>query len=512
MAETNFNKQRIAKNTAILALRMLFTMWINLYITRLVLQNLGIEDYGTYGIVGGVVSMFAIFGGGLTNAINRFMAFELGKNESNIQKTFCSCMNVVFIFALLSFIMLESIGLWFLNNKIQIPERSIIAANWVFQFSIITCVVNLISIPYNAMIIAYEKMNAFAYISIFQVLMNLLAVYAIGLLNHDRLFFYGLFLATVSVGIRLTYQIYCRHNFKESKFRLIIDRSNMSEIGKFTGYSLLDGIIVMLFVQGFNVLLNINFGVVMNGIFSIATHVKTSVFAFFQNVQKAIEPQIIKTYSNGEIDKSLKLIYEGSRMQIYLLAFIAVPVWVRCEQILSLWLGGVPENTDLYVNIFMFISMIYAIMGPVITGALATGNIKKFLLVADLIFMIALVILYIAPHITPLTPLSFASSLIIIETVVNSYRIYAFSQISSFSLIKFIQSCVLQPMLVITISYYLVSFIAHYIEYSLAGLLGMLIISSIILSLIILAGGLNNYERKSLLRTLNNLRQLIKKQ
>lgn len=509
MTETNFNKQRIAKNTAVLALRMLFTMWINLYITRLVLQNLGIEDYGTYGIVGGVISMFAIFGGGLTNAINRFMAFELGKNESNIQKTFCSCMNVVFIFALLSFILLESIGLWFLNNKIQIPERSIIAANWVFQFSIITCVVNLISIPYNALIIAHERMNAFAYISIFQVLMNLAAVYAIGFINHNRLFFYGLFLATVSVGIRLTYQIYCRHNFKESKFRLIIDRSHMSEIGKFTGYSLLDGIMVMLFAQGFNVLLNINFGVVMNGIFSIATQVRTSALAFSQNVQKAIEPQIIKTYSNGETDKSLKLIYEGSRMQIYLLAFIAVPIWVRCNQILSLWLGDVPEGTALYVSIFLFISMIYAITCPVITGALATGNIKRFLLVADFIYIIAIGLLYIILHLTNTTSQSFAVFLLSIETAVALYRIYAFSKISSLSLRKFAWACIFQPILVIAAAYYSISLVNSYFRYNLTGLIEVVIASCIILSLIILFTGLNNYERKIILKMFNNIKLRI---
>lgn len=505
MANTYFNKHRIAKNSVLLALRMLFTMWIHLYITRLVLQNLGIEDYGTYGIVGGVVSMFAVFGGGLTNAVNRFLAYELGRNGSNIHKTFCCCMNVVAIFAVLSFLLLESVGLWFLNNKIQIPDRSIVAANWVFQFSIITCVINLISIPYNALIIAHEKMSAFAYISILQVLLNLLAVYFIGFLASDRLLYYGLFLAIISISIRTIYQLYCRHKFKESKYRFVIDKEHMLEIGKFTGYSLLDGILVLLFSQGFNILLNINFGVVMNGVFAIATQVRTSVLSFSQNVQKAIEPQIIKTYSNGEEKKTIKLIYEGSRMQIYLLSFLVIPIWIRCGQILCLWLGNVPDGTAIYVNIFLFISIIYAVTCPVITGALATGNIKKFLLVTDFIYVMALISLYIIPHITNVTAFFFAVSLLFIEICVAVYRIYIFSKISSFSLIRFVLSCIFQPMLIIFIVYCIISFIDNYFGYNIAGLVGVITISFMLSILMILIMGLNNYERKMLLRTCTNI-------
>lgn len=506
MAETNFNKQRIAKNSAVLALRMLFTMWINLYITRLVLQNLGIEDYGTYGIVGGVVSMFAIFGGGLTNVINRFMAYELGKKESNIQKTFCSCMNVVCMFAFLSFVLLESLGIWFLNNKIQIPERSIVAANWVFQFSVITCIMNLISIPYNALIIAHEKMNTFAYISLLQVLLNLLAVYSIGLFSSDRLFYYGLFLAIIGISIRLIYQFYCRRHFEESKFRIIIDKPYMKEIGKFAGFSLFDGILVMLFSQGFNILLNLNFGVVTNGVFAIATQVRTSVLAFSQNIQKAIEPQIIKTYSNGEEEKSIKLIYEGSRMQIYLLALLVIPIWVRNNQILTLWLGDVPDGINIYVNLFLFISIIYAITCPVITGALSTGKIKNFLLGADLIYVIALIILYLVPHIMPATKLFFAASLLFIETMVAIYRIYVFSRISLLSLKKFVLLCVLQPMLIIAILYYSMSLIDKYFSYNVTGLIGLVMTSGILSSVMIGLIGLNSDERKIISKLVNNLR------
>lgn len=510
MADTNFSKQRIAKNSVLLALRMLFTMWINLYITRLVLQNLGIEDYGTYGIVGGVVSMFAVFGGGLTNAINRFLAYELGRNSSDIQKTFCCCMNIVAVFAFFSFLLLESIGLWFLNNKIQIPERSIVAANWVFQFSIITCVINLISIPYNALIIAHEKMSAFAYISIFQVLLNLLAVYSIGFLTSNRLLYYGLFLAAISISIRTIYQLYCRHKFKESKYRLIIDKSLMVEIGKFTGYSLLDGILVLLFSQGFNILLNINFGVVMNGIFAIATQVRTSVLSFSQNVQKAIEPPIIKTYSNGDEKKTINLIYEGSRMQIYLLSFLVIPIWIRCGQILSLWLGNVPDGTSLYVNIFLFISIIYAITCPIITGALATGKIKRFLLVADCIYIIALVSLCIIPHVIKSTALLFAMILLLTETSVALYRIYAFSKISLFSLKRFVLSCIFQPMLVIITIFCIMSFIDDYFTYNLTGLICFVATSCILSVLVMSTIGLNDYEKVMLLKTYTRLISRIK--
>lgn len=502
MAETNFNKQRIAKNTTILALRMLFTMWINLYITRLVLQNLGIEDYGTYGIVGGVVTMFTIFSKGLANAVNRFITYELGRTGSDIQKTFCCCVNIVFIFAILSFIIFESIGVWFLNNKINIPEESISSANWVFQFSIITCIVNMISIPYNALIIAHEKMNAFAYISIIQVLLNLAAAYIIGLQTSDRLLFYGLYLAVVSISIRIIYQSYCRRKFQESKYKLIIDKAHMMEIGKFTGYSMLDGILVLTFSQGFNILLNMNFGVAMNGVFTIATQVRNSTLAFSQNVQKAIEPQIIKTYSNREYNKSIRLIVEGSRMQAYLLMLFAIPIWVRSKQILSLWLDNVPVNTETYVGIFICVSIIYAITCPVITGALATGKIKNFLIGADFIYILSICILYIISYLMNVTPILFALLFLLSEIIIALYRFFSFSRISSFSFSRFMISGVAQPVISIVVIYYIMVFINSYFEYNLFGLIKFVTVSWIITVLTILTIGLNTYEKKFLLKTI----------
>jgi O-antigen/teichoic acid export membrane protein len=204
----NFNKNRIIKNSLLLYVRMLFTMWINLYATRLVLQNLGVEDMGVYGVVGSIVSIFSVFTGGITGAVQRFITFEAGLKEGNVNKVFCSSLNVIFILAGILLVVLESAGLWFFYNKINIPEASREAAFWVFQFSILTCLINLLSIPYNALIIAHEKMNAFAGISIIQVILNCASAYLISFFD-SRLLLYALFMAIASLFVQATYFIYC---------------------------------------------------------------------------------------------------------------------------------------------------------------------------------------------------------------------------------------------------------------------------------------------------------------
>ena len=209
----NFNKARIAKNSILLYIRMLFTMWLNLYATRLVLKNLGVDDMGVYGVVGSVVGLFAVFSSGITSTIQRFITFELGKAERDVNKIFCSSLNIIFLLSAFIFILLESIGLWFLNNRVNIPASSIQAAFWVYQLSVLTFIVNLISIPHNALVIAHEKMDAYAFISIIQVVLTCTAAYCLSLFDSQRLLIYAILMATISILIRLFYQAYCHIKF-----------------------------------------------------------------------------------------------------------------------------------------------------------------------------------------------------------------------------------------------------------------------------------------------------------
>ena len=226
----NFNKNRLAKNTILLYVRMLFTMWLNLYTTRLTLANLGVEDMGIYGVVGSIVSMFAVFSGGMGNAVQRFLTYEIGRDNGDPNKVFCSCLNVIFLLSGIIFILLEVGGLWFLHTKINIPAESMDAAQWVFQISVLTCIVNLISIPYNSLIVAHEKMNAFAAISILQVILTCASVYCLSYFPTGRLLIYAILMATISILIRITYQIYCHRKFPEVHYHMIIDLNSATHI------------------------------------------------------------------------------------------------------------------------------------------------------------------------------------------------------------------------------------------------------------------------------------------
>lgn len=231
----NFNKNRIVKNSILLYVRMLFTMWLNLWTTRLVLANLGVEDMGVYGVVGSIVGLVGIFTGGITNAVQRFITFEAGKQEGQVNLVFCSSLNIIFVLSALVFLLLEIGGVYMLYHGVKIPASSFSAAFWVLQLSIGTCIVNLISVPYNALVIAHEKMDAFAMISILQVVLNFVAAYCLSLLDN-RLLVYGILVAVISVLIRVIYQVYCHYKFDEAQLSFADRLYHIEGIGQVYGY------------------------------------------------------------------------------------------------------------------------------------------------------------------------------------------------------------------------------------------------------------------------------------
>ena len=281
----NFNKNRIIKNSLLLYVRMLFTMWLNLWTTRLVLANLGVEDMGVYGVVGSIVGLATVFTGGVTNAVQRFITFESGKTDGNTNLVFCTSLNVIFLLSVVVFILLESVGVYMLYYSVNIPANSMNAASWVLQLSILTCVVNLISIPYNALVIAHERMNAFAVISILQVVLTFCAVYTLSWFDN-RLLVYGIMMATVSIIIRIFYQIYCHYKFDESRYHFIIDKEQLKQLGKFTGVSTASGAIQIVSSQGIIFVINWTFGVAINAVYNIlksATIIQYTIKGRFMN-------------------------------------------------------------------------------------------------------------------------------------------------------------------------------------------------------------------------------------
>lgn len=424
----NYSKSRILKNSVFLYGRMLITVWLNLYTTRLTLANLGVEDLGVYGVVGSLVSVFAVFSGGITNAVQRFITYEIGR-KGQVNTVFCSSLNIIFLLSAIIFLLLEGGGLWFLNHKLNIPAESLSAAFWVFQLSVLTCIVNLISVPYNALIIAHEKMNVFAYISILQVLLTCGAAYSLSFFPDHRLVIYAVAMAVVSILIRLLYQWYCHARFAEAVYHLTIDKAVWKEIGKFAGISSVSGILQVAASQGLVFVVNMVFGVALNAVYNIANQLKNSIMSFSLNLFKAIAPQITKTYANGEMETHKKMIYAGCKLEIYLFLVIMIPFLFRTHYIMSLWLGEVPPYAVEFVKATVFVGLMFSAFEPIRTAVMATGHITKFMLYPYLFYLIVLPVSYILGVATD-SPVWMIGGIVIVEILLCLVQIYYASRVT----------------------------------------------------------------------------------
>ena len=491
---SNYNKNRIIKNSILLYVRMLFTMWLNLWITRLVLSNLGVEDMGVYGVVGSIVGLVSVFTGGVTNAVQRFITFEAGKPDGRPNLVFCSSLNIIFLLSAIVFMLLEAAGVYMLFYSVNIPAHSMNAAFWVLQLSILTCIVNLISIPYNALIIAHEKMDAFAVISILQVVFTFGAVYTLTWFNN-RLLVYGIMMATVSVIIRVIYQIYCHHKFDEARYHLIIDKEQLKQLGKFTGVSTLSGALQVVSSEGIIFVINWTFGVTVNAVYSISLQLKNSILSFSLNLFKAISPQITKTYANNEIEAHQKLVYSGSKMEVFLIYFIMIPFLFQADYIMHLWLGKVPPYAVEFAMCTVFISLTYALFEPIRTSVLATNRITKFMLYPEVFYLLVLPLGYFISKTfeNPLLLIIVIVGMDILTCIVRTIYALKVCPLKANELIlKVIVPCLSVALLDSLLCY----FIASLFPMSIMGLISFLVLNSIVLIIIIVMVGLNRTERK----------------
>lgn len=318
---------------------MLFMMAVTLYTSRVVLNTLGVQDYGIYNVVGGVVAMFGFINSSMASATQRYITFALGKGDkNNLKKVFSTSLQIHVMISVLIVILGETIGLWFMYEQMKIPADRMNAAFWVLQCSIISAVIMILSVPYNADIIAHEKMSAFAYISILEVVLKLVIVYLLLISPFDKLIFYAFLILAVQILIRFCYSLYCNKHFEESKYQKIWDKHLFKEMTGFAGWSMFGNLSSVLFSQGLNMLLNVFFGPVANAARAIAVQVQTAIQQFVGNFQMALNPQITKTYAKGELNEMHKLIFRSARFSFYLLFFISLPVLLETKFILTIWL------------------------------------------------------------------------------------------------------------------------------------------------------------------------------
>lgn len=382
MSDNSHNSKRIAKNTLLLYIRMLCTLFISLYTSRIVLNALGVEDYGIYNVVGGVVGMFSIISGSLSAAISRYITYELGKNNLfALKKVFSTAITIQLILSSIILILAEIVGIWFINNKMNIPANRIFAANWVFQLSVLTFIINLVSVPYNAAIIAHEKMSAFAYISIFDVSAKLLIAYLLLISSIDRLITYALLTALVSIVLRLIYGFYCKRNFGECSYNFILDKNLLKKMFGFASWNFIGSCSAILRDQGGNIVINLFCGPTVNAARSIAYQVNSAVSGFVSNFMTAVNPQITKSYASGEHQYMMTLIFQGARFSFYILLLFSIPIIVNTEYILSLWLSIVPEHTVNFIQLVLVFTLSESLSNPLITAMLATGKIRNYQIV-----------------------------------------------------------------------------------------------------------------------------------
>ena len=377
------NNKRIAKNTLLLYFRLLITMCVGLYTSRVVLNVLGVNDYGVYNVVGGVVAMFSLFTSSLSAAISRFFAFALGKqDETRLKSVFSTSVSIQLTMAIVIIIIAEVLGFFFLD-RLNLPVERFDSARWVFHFAVLSFAINLISVPYNAAIIAHEKMSAFAYISILEAVLKLAIVFTLSISSYDKLITYAVLLALVALIIRIIYGMYCKINFQECRYHFSFDKNMLKEMSGFAGWNFFGSGAYLFNTQGVNIVTNIFFGVATNAARGITNQVEGIVKQFVASFTTAINPQIIKSYAAGNLEYMHSLVCRGAKFSYLLMLFFVVPLMFEAETVLSLWLKNYPPEAPLFLKLSLVGTMFDMLGNSTANAAWATGNIKRYYIIVS---------------------------------------------------------------------------------------------------------------------------------
>ena len=463
MSDNSQNSKRIAKNTIMLYFRMLFLMVISLYTSRVILKSLGVEDYGIYNVVGGFVAMFSMISTSLAGAISRFITFSLAKDSpERVREVFSTSIIIQIALCILLLLIAETVGLWFINNKMVIPTDRLFAANWVFQISVLTTMIQLISIPYNGLIIAHEKMSAFAFIGIYEGITKLLIAYIIPYASTDSLILYAILMCLLSVSVRLLYGYYCSKKFPETKLKFIWDKTLIKNMFGFAGWNFIGSTASVLRSQGINILINIFCGPAVNAARGIAMQVNNAISGFCSNFTTAVRPQITKSYAVGEKDIYENLVMKTSKLSFLILMVLCIPLIVESNYIINLWLVEVPEYTIEFVCIILLLTMVDSFSGPLTHLLLATGNIKKYQLVTGGILLLNFPLAYILLKLG-FSPVSTVLSTIAISIVCLFVRLLFLKNMLQFPIRKFFTNVILKSIIVFSLCFLFIIPIKYFI-------------------------------------------------
>jgi O-antigen/teichoic acid export membrane protein len=452
--------KRIAKNTLMLYIRMFFTMAVSLFTSRVILQTLGVTDYGINNVVGGVVTMFSFLNGAMASATQRYLNVDIAQgNKEHLRTTFRTAMQIHVLIALAIFVLAETVGLWFVLNKLIIPEERMHAAMWVYQFSIVASMVGIISLPYNADIIAHERMSAFAYISMMDVILKLVIVYMLVISPFDKLITYSALFLGVNLLDRFIYNFYCKRHFEEVNFSLKIEKKLFKEMSSFAGWSLWGNIAAVLFTQGLNMLLNMFFGPAVNAARGIAVQVQGVIQGFVANVQTAVNPQITKSYAQNNLPRMHKLMFASSKFCFYLLFLMVLPLSFEAHFVLQIWLGIVPDHTVWFLRLIMFIMLTETLANPYIVANQATGKVKVYQAICGGLLLMIVPIAYIVLKLGG-NPESVYVVHGCIAIITQIARVYMMRNLINLPMMEYFKKVVM-PILLVAVTAFIFPFILH---------------------------------------------------
>ncbi len=393
MSNLSSNK-RIAKNTAYMYMRMLLIMVVSLYTSRVVLQVLGEDDFGTYSIVGGVVVLFTFISNAMATGTQRHLSYELGKSDGDVPTVFSACFRIQLWLALIILVLAETIGLWFLNTQMNFPEGRMPVVNWIYQFSVFTCLIGVVQTTMTASIISYEKMSFYAYLSIIDALIKLGVVFVLQLFTIDKLWLYGLLIMVAHLIMFGLYTLYAFRKLPCIKLVKIKDTSIYKRLISFSGWSLFGSLANVGYQQGINIIINIFFGVALNAAIGIANQINSAVTQFVTGFQQAMNPQLVQSEASKDRDRQLDLIYKSSKFSFFIMFLLSYPLIVNLKYVLTLWLGEYPAHTESLSVLIIVGLMISCLSGPLWVSIYATGNIKYYQIVVSLVMLTVLPIAY----------------------------------------------------------------------------------------------------------------------
>lgn len=490
-------ESKVAKNTLLLYFRMLLTMCISIYTSRVVLQALGIEDYGIYNVVGGVVALLNFFTNALSSSFQRFFCLEINKCDArSFTHIIGTSLSVIAIWSIFVLIIAESLGLWMVNNILVIPLEKVRTANIIYQFSIASFVVCLFQSIYNALIISFERMKLFAYISIFEALCKLGVAFSISLFSEDYLFNYGCLMWVSTLIIFSIYAIYCLHFFSVCRVGFRYNVNILKDVFNFSCWTLIGTFSNVIQTNGVNILLNMFFGPAINAARAVSYQIYTAVGTFTRGFQTAFSPTMIKTYGLNKTNEVTRQLLTASKVSLYLMVLLSIPFFVNIDFILNLWLGedNVPAYTNSFVRLIIIIGLIEVLSPPIVNLIYANGKIKKFQITIGIITILVIPLSYMFLK-WGYNPLSAYIITILITLIAHIIRLYFLKKILSIQLHQYYLKVMFPLVISISVLFALSFSFQHIVEKSFFYYIFIVCGVELLTIILIYLVGVENYER-----------------